>query len=68
MGIVRSCRRTTINASEVTRGSRLVLMSNISANGCALKMMMWKWRKRVMVRAEDVRDMNNGTGDNKIGS
>jgi hypothetical protein len=39
MGIVRGCRRTTINANEVTRGSRLVLMSNISANECALKVM-----------------------------
>jgi hypothetical protein len=35
MGIVRDCRRTT-NANEVTRDSRLVLMSSISANGFAL--------------------------------
>jgi len=27
MGIVRDYRRTTTNANEVTRGSRLVLMS-----------------------------------------
>jgi hypothetical protein len=42
MGIVRGDRRTTTNANEMTRGSRLVLMSSISANGFALKaVMMW---------------------------
>ena len=43
MGIVRDDRRTTTNANEMTRDSRLVLMSSISANGFALKaVMMWE--------------------------
>lgn len=49
MGIVRDYRRTTTNANEVTRGSRLVLMSSISANGFALKAVMEfvkKWGDR----------------------
>jgi hypothetical protein len=37
MGIVRDCRRTTTNANEVIRGSRLVLIPSISANGFVLK-------------------------------
>ena len=45
MGIVRDDRRTTTNASEMTRGSRLVLMSSISANGFALKAVMMRGEK-----------------------
>jgi len=45
MGIVRDDRRTTTNASEMTRDSRLVLMSSISANEFALKAVMMWWEK-----------------------
>ena len=55
MGIVRDDRRTTTNANEMTRGSRLVLMSSISANGFALKAVMM-WGEKVGMRgAKDVR-------------